>query len=255
VTSLRNVLSCQEAAKNPPVKCLRARQAFANSGCFSTSETREGRVPRSSGNPALAHTDAGGRSRWHRVGRASPSLLGEGCQPLLTPSHGSCLLFRVFSCSLGSSLCFGKKQPLSYPCLCAGARSVALRGRWEDLASFPFCTERGPARGDARRAALARRRCLRLRSEAWPCKSCNLGSDRAWVAAAQPVLPFIAEPDAISLFLLERSGSLCPTAGRERANALGLGIVSSLLLPVQLSWSYNYTVRTQASGQAMMHYF
>lgn len=49
VTLLRNVLSCQKAAQNPPVKCLRARQGFAKSGRFSTTEP-QGAV----GNPAPA---------------------------------------------------------------------------------------------------------------------------------------------------------------------------------------------------------
>lgn len=58
------------------------------------------------------------------------------------------------------------------------------------------------------------------------------------MAGAQPALPFIAGADVVSLFLPERSGSLCPAAGREEANALALEIVSSLLL-VQLGWSCN----------------
>lgn len=76
-------------------------------------------------------------------------------------------------------------------------------------------------------------------SAAWPRDSCNLGFDRTWVAGAQPALLFIADPDALSLFLLVRLGRLCPAAGREEPNAFGLEIVSSLLL-VQLSWSHNY---------------
>lgn len=117
MTSLRNVLSCQKAAKNPPAKCLRARQAFAKSGCFSTPETHGARAPWSSGNPAPAHAEAEGRSHCHRPGRASPSLLGKGCQPLLTPepmAPAFSSVFLVFFFSLGFSLDFSKKEPVNF---------------------------------------------------------------------------------------------------------------------------------------------
>lgn len=67
-----------------------------------------------------------------------------------------------------------------------------------------------------------------LMREAWPCHLCNLGFDRVWVAGAWPALPRITGPHVVSLFLLERSGSLRLAAGRDGANALGLEIVPNL---------------------------
>lgn len=127
----------------------------------------------------------------------------------------SCLIFWVFFS----------------PCLC---------GQREDLASFPF----GTGQGDASRVALPRCRCLRPMGEAWPCSSCNSGFDSTRVAGAQPALPFVTDPDAISLFLPEKSHSLCPNPGREETNTFSLESVSSLLV-VQLSWSchcYGYVI-------------
>lgn len=85
MTSLRNVLSCHKAAKkinkkNQTAQCLRGREAFARSRCFSTPGT--GGASASRGSPAPA-----GRTQ-HISGHTRHQPLAMGTAPLL-----------VFSCS------------------------------------------------------------------------------------------------------------------------------------------------------------